>query len=140
MKSRGQALLGRVLMLALVFNGFLGITPAPTQVQAQQRVIVVNADQPNLWTLEQASGKNFSPQIGVLINGVPLVHSIGLAQPLIRDDSETGRRTADDLKDVEINDRIERIDTNKIIFSFKMPASRRPKRFSRSPTQRPPPL
>lgn len=75
------------------------------------------------------SGKNFSPQIGVLINGVPLVHSIGLAQPLIRDDSETGRRTADDLKDVEINGRIERIDANKIIFSFKMPAD-----FSGTPT------
>ena len=30
------------------------------------------------------SGQNFSSQIGVLINGVPLPHSIGLAQPLIR--------------------------------------------------------
>jgi subtilisin-like proprotein convertase family protein len=67
------------------------------------------------------SGKNFSPQIGVLINGVPLVHALGLAQPLIRDDSAAGRATADELKDAEVNGRIERIDTEKIIFSFKMP-------------------
>ena len=65
-------------------------------------------------------GKNFSPQTGVLINGVPLVHSIGLAQPLLRDDSETGRRTAEDLRDQEIKGRIERVDSEKIIFSFKM--------------------
>jgi hypothetical protein len=67
------------------------------------------------------SGKNFSPQIGVLIDGIPLVHALGLAQPLIRDDSAAGRATADDLKDAEIKGRIERIDTEKIIFSFKMP-------------------
>jgi hypothetical protein len=68
------------------------------------------------------SGKNFSPQTGVLVNGVPLVQSIGLAQPLIRDDSETGRATAAELKDSEIPGSIERVDTNKIVFSFKMPA------------------
>lgn len=67
------------------------------------------------------TGKNFSPQTGVLINGVPLVQSIGLAQPLLRDDSETGRRTNDDLKDQEVQGRIERIDSNKVVFSFKIP-------------------
>jgi hypothetical protein len=67
------------------------------------------------------SGKNFSPQIGVLVDGVPLVHALGLAQPLIRDDSAAGRATEDDLKDSDIKGRIERIDSEKIIFSFKMP-------------------
>jgi len=67
------------------------------------------------------SGKNFSPQIGALINGVPLIHSIGLAQPLIRDDSATGRATADEFKDSEVPGRIERIDANKVLLTFKMP-------------------
>lgn len=67
------------------------------------------------------SGKNFSPQIGVLIDGIPLVHALGLAQPLIRDDSDAGRVTEDELKEAEIKGRIERIDSEKIIFSFKMP-------------------
>jgi hypothetical protein len=67
------------------------------------------------------SGKNFSSQIGVLVNGLPLIHSIGMAQPLMRDDSETGRLTELDFKDTDIPGRIERIDANKIVFSFKMP-------------------
>src|ERR1700687_1541104 len=32
------------------------------------------------------SGSNFSSQLGVLINGVPLSPAIGMAQPLFRDD------------------------------------------------------
>jgi hypothetical protein len=75
------------------------------------------------------SGKNFSNQIGVLINGIPLIHSIGLAQPLMRDDSVTGSLTANEFKDVEIPGRIERVDANKIVFSFKMP-----KDFEGTPT------
>jgi hypothetical protein len=67
------------------------------------------------------SGKNFSSQIGVLINGVPLIHAIGMAQPLIRDDSEVGRLTGEEFKAVEIPGRIERVDANKLVFSFKMP-------------------
>jgi subtilisin-like proprotein convertase family protein len=67
------------------------------------------------------TGENFSSQIGVLINGVPLRHSIGLAQPLIRDDSRAGRLTEDDFKNSEITGHIERVDPNKIVFSFKMP-------------------
>ena len=67
------------------------------------------------------SGKNFSSQIGVLINGIPLIHSIGMAQPLMRDDSQAGRLTGEEFKDVDIPGRIERIDANKLVFSFKMP-------------------
>jgi hypothetical protein len=68
------------------------------------------------------SGKNFSPQIGVLIDGVPLIQSIGMAQPLIRDDSNAGKETVQELGNGEIRGRIERIDTEKIILSFNMPA------------------
>ena len=67
------------------------------------------------------SGENFSSQIGVLINGVPLRHSIGLAQPLIRDDSRAGSLTEEEFKNSEIQGHIERVDANKIVFAFKMP-------------------
>lgn len=69
----------------------------------------------------EVRGKNFSPQTGILINGVPLVQSIGLAQPLIRDDSAAGRATSAEFKDAEVQGQVERINTEKIIFSFKMP-------------------
>jgi subtilisin-like proprotein convertase family protein len=75
------------------------------------------------------SGQNFSPQMGVLVNGLPLVQSIGLAQPLIRDDSEAGRLTRDEFKDAEVTGSVERVDSNRIIFSFKMPTD-----FSGTPT------
>jgi len=42
-----------VLVIALVFNG-LFLPRLPMTVQAQHRVIVINAEQPNVWTLEQA--------------------------------------------------------------------------------------
>ena len=66
------------------------------------------------------TGKNFSPQIGVLINGVPLLHSIGLAQPLIRDDSAAGREAAKEFDNGDIRGRIERVDSEKLVFSFSM--------------------
>ena len=67
------------------------------------------------------TGKNFSSQIGVLVNGVPLTHSIGLAQPLIRDDSKAGAAALEELKSEKVRGRIERIDANKVVFSFEMP-------------------
>jgi hypothetical protein len=67
------------------------------------------------------SGSNFSSQIGVLINGVPLTQSIGLAQPLIRDDSKAGADAAKDAGTENIHGRVERIDPNKIVASFEMP-------------------
>ena len=66
-------------------------------------------------------GYNFSSQMGVLINGSPLTHAIGLAQPLIRDDSLTGARTVDDLKGEKVHGRIERVDSEQIVFSFEVP-------------------
>jgi hypothetical protein len=68
------------------------------------------------------TGENFSPQLGVLVNGTPLLHSIGLAQPLIRDDSDAGRETAKDFEKAEVQGSIERVDPNKVVFSFKMPS------------------
>lgn len=67
------------------------------------------------------TGENFSPQIGILVNGVALPHSIGLAQPHVRDDSEAGRQTREEFKEAEVKGEIERIDPNKIVFHFKMP-------------------
>jgi hypothetical protein len=67
------------------------------------------------------NGYNFSSQTGVLVNGSPLTQAIGLAQPLIRDDSETGAKTADDIKNEKVHGRIERIDSEQIVFSFEMP-------------------
>ncbi len=74
-------------------------------------------------------GYNFSAQTGVLVNGSPLTHAIGLAQPLIRDDSLTGARTVEDLKGEKVRGRIERIDSEQIVFSFEMPAD-----FTGTPT------
>jgi hypothetical protein len=49
---------GRLLVVVLMFNSFAGLMPSYTAVQAQDRiqdrVITVNAEQPNVWTLEQA--------------------------------------------------------------------------------------
>ena len=48
--------IGTFLIAALILNGFFGLSPALTSVRAQNqnRVIIINADQPNVWTLEQA--------------------------------------------------------------------------------------
>ena len=65
-------------------------------------------------------GYNFSAQTGVLVAGSPLTHAIGLAQPLIRDDSLTGARTVEDLRNEKVKGRIERVDSEQIVFSFEM--------------------
>jgi hypothetical protein len=69
----------------------------------------------------EIGGKNFSSQTGVLIDGSPLFQSIGLAQPLIRDDSAAGHAASGELQSAEIQGQIERVDPEKIIFWFKMP-------------------
>ncbi len=66
-------------------------------------------------------GDNFSSQMGVLINGVPLIPAIGLAQPLIRDDSKVFEATSKDFEKETIHGQIERVDSNRIVLSFKMP-------------------
>lgn len=75
------------------------------------------------------NGYNFSSQTGILVNGSPLTQAIGLAQPLIRDDSETGAKAAEDIKGEKVRGRIERIDSEQIVFSFEMPAD-----FTGTPT------
>jgi hypothetical protein len=57
MGARFQKPFGRLLILILILNSFLGLIPAYNMVEAQEqrnRVIIVNAEQPNVWTLEQA--------------------------------------------------------------------------------------
>lgn len=68
-----------------------------------------------------AYGYNFSAQTGVLINGSPLTPSIGMAQPLLLDDSTTGEKALQGLKDERVHGRIERVDSEQIVFSFEMP-------------------
>src|SRR5215208_1817564 len=53
-KSRLQAVVGQFLLYTLTLNSLIGLAGELSPVRAQRRVIVVNADQPNLWTLEQA--------------------------------------------------------------------------------------
>lgn len=67
------------------------------------------------------SGENFSSQLGILVNGIPLRQAIGLAQPLIQDDSKAGTAAENALKDEKIKGRIERVDSEKIVASFTMP-------------------
>jgi len=74
-------------------------------------------------------GYNFSSQTGVLVNSSPLTPAIGLAQPLLRDDSQTGEAAAKDLQAEKVHGRIERLDSEQIVFSFEMPAD-----FTGTPT------
>src|SRR5215208_1346855 len=53
-KSRLQAVVGQFLLYTLTLNSLIGLAGELSPVRAPRRVIVVNADQPNLWTLEQA--------------------------------------------------------------------------------------
>jgi hypothetical protein len=66
-------------------------------------------------------GDNFSAQMGVLINGIPLRQSLGLAQPFIRDDSTTGRETSTEFEKKKIQGTFERVDSNQIVLTFEMP-------------------
>lgn len=65
-------------------------------------------------------GRNFSSQIGILINGVPLKPSLGLGQPYIRDDSNTARLANDELAKGEVTGSFERIDSDQVVASFKL--------------------
>ncbi len=51
-----HVLVGKLLLVAITLNGFFGFAPmmSTAHAQNQNRVIVINADQPNVWTLEQA--------------------------------------------------------------------------------------
>jgi hypothetical protein len=77
-------------------------------------------------------GKNFSTQVGVLVNGVPLTQVVGLAQPLLQARPGTGTNPngaapvpaptpcADG---ADVCGYVERIDPEQIVFSFTMPAA-----------------
>jgi hypothetical protein len=49
-----RTLLSKVLITALIVNGLICLSPIQLTVHAQNRTVVVNAEQPNVWTLEQA--------------------------------------------------------------------------------------
>ncbi|HEX5602092.1 MAG TPA: hypothetical protein VFX63_06050 [Pyrinomonadaceae bacterium] len=69
-------------------------------------------------------GNNFSSQMGVLINGVPLLPTVGLAHPYLMPKSTTSGTPAvvSDCTGVQgICGRFERIDTQQVVFTFRMP-------------------
>ncbi len=66
-------------------------------------------------------GRNFPAQIGMLVDGVPLTQSIGVAQPLIRDDSVAFKEASEELKEAKVGGRIERIDANQLVAVFERP-------------------
>lgn len=77
----------------------------PVQLNGQRMIASIN-------------GENISPQIGVTIDGIPLVQAVGLAQ--------TGVESilADKVREVcdgQICGRFERINSSQIVISFKMP-------------------
>jgi hypothetical protein len=66
-------------------------------------------------------GRNFPAQVGMLVDGVPLTQSIGVAQPLIRDDSAAFKEASEELKEAKVGGRIERIDANQLVAVFERP-------------------
>jgi len=66
-------------------------------------------------------GRKFPAQIGMMVDGVPLTQSIGVAQPLIRDDSAAFREANAELKEAKVTGRIERIDSNQLVAVFERP-------------------
>ncbi len=67
-------------------------------------------------------GHNFPTQIGVLVGGTPLVQAIGLAQPLIYDDSLARKAVQSaPASSSEIKGEFERLSDEQISFWFQMP-------------------
>jgi hypothetical protein len=72
-------------------------------------------------------GNNFSSQMGVLVNGVPLFSTVGLAQPQLmpKKPVAAGAQATADPSECSntsiICGRYERVDPQQIVFSFKMP-------------------
>jgi hypothetical protein len=64
-------------------------------------------------------GENFSPQMGVLINGVPLTQAIGLAQPTV--ESIISSKVSG-ICENGICGRFERISSSQIVISFNAPS------------------
>lgn len=63
-------------------------------------------------------GENFSSQVGVLVNGAPLMQTVGLAQPLF---GVTHKDVAAVPCDKKACGELERIDPRQIVFSFSLP-------------------
>ncbi|HEX8637239.1 MAG TPA: hypothetical protein VF692_04175 [Pyrinomonadaceae bacterium] len=65
-------------------------------------------------------GNNFSSQIGVMINGISLPASIGIAQRFILDDSKVGEKVYEAFSKETVRGGFERVDANQIVASFEM--------------------
>jgi hypothetical protein len=69
------------------------------------------------------SGRNFSSQIGLLVDGYPLKQALGLGQPFILDDSAAGQSVISTEANLKIRGSFERIGSNQIVATFEMPDS-----------------
>jgi hypothetical protein len=76
-------------------------------------------------------GHNFSSQMGVLVNGVPLTPSVGLAQPLL---AVAHKGLAPAPCDKRACGELERIDPHEIVFSFTLPKDADGKDVETTPT------
>lgn len=79
--------------------------------------------QPSERVMVTVRGNSFPTQVGVMVGGTSLVQSIGLAQPLIEDDS-TVRESISNVYDFNSNGiygEFERLSDEEITFWFKMP-------------------
>jgi hypothetical protein len=101
---------------------FVVTIPEPSKSNAQFKVTAVKYR--NVKKGERAvisiTGNNFSSQVGVLVNGVPLTQSLGLGQPFIRDDSGVGRDTKTEISIEKVRGSFERIDQTQIVAAFEM--------------------
>jgi hypothetical protein len=77
-------------------------------------------------------GNNFSSQIGVLVDGVPLTPGVGLAQPLLRVAHKGADQTC--VPATSICGEFERIDPEQVVFSFSMPPGKDGNDFEGTPT------
>ena len=97
------------------------IVPIPTALTGDQVFWVSSIDykpvQAGRRVTVSIRGRDFSSQMGILVDGIPLKPSLGLGQPFIIDDSLTRTKVE---PDASIRGSFERVDSTQIIASFEM--------------------
>lgn len=113
-ESRSGCMNPRKFIIAIPDNGSLNnnfevseVTYKPETRKGERTVVTIQ-------------GRNFSSQIGVLVDGVPLAQSLGIGQPFIRDDSTTGQAAKSDTSSAKVKGTFERIGSNQIVAAFEM--------------------
>lgn len=83
-----------------------------------RRIDYYGEQKPGNRIVVSVKGANFSPQVGVLINGVPLRPSVGIAQPFLDkvNSSDNSYQSQDG-----ISGEVEYVASDEIVFAFRMP-------------------